>query len=56
MRFLLAATSTDIATPADLPDDLDWVAAEVPGGVHESLIAAGRLPHPYRDEHEDEVR
>jgi beta-mannosidase len=56
VRFLLASTSTDVATPADLPEGLDWVVAEVPGGVHESLIAAGVIPHPYRDENEDVVR
>ena len=56
MRFVLASTSTDVATPADLPDGLDWVETVVPGGVHESLIAAGRIPHPYRDENEDAVR
>ena len=56
MLFSLASTGHDVATPADLPDDLVWVAAVIPGGVHESLIAAGQIPHPYQDEHEDDVR
>lgn len=34
----------------------DWVPAVVPGGVHESLIAAGRIAHPYRDDNEASVR
>ena len=25
----------------------EWIAASVPGGVHESLLAAGRIEHPY---------
>jgi beta-mannosidase len=25
----------------------DWLPAQVPGGVHESLIAAGRIEHPF---------
>jgi beta-mannosidase len=27
--------------------DADWIRAVVPGGVHESLLAAGRVGHPY---------
>ena len=34
----------------------DWLPATVPGGVYEDLMAAGRLPHPYRDRHEADVR
>ncbi|HEX3795756.1 MAG TPA: glycoside hydrolase family 2 protein [Acidimicrobiales bacterium] len=33
-----------------------WLPAVVPGGVHESLLAAGRIEHPYQDRNEDAVR
>lgn len=33
----------------------EWAPATVPGGVHESLLAAGRIPHPYANENESEV-
>ncbi len=33
-----------------------WLRAVVPGGVHESLLAAGRIEHPYQDRGEDGVR
>ena len=36
--------------------DTDWVPAIVPGGVHESLLAVGRIADPYRDENESSVR
>lgn len=36
--------------------EFGWLPAVVPGGVHESLLAAGRIEHPYRDRHETEVR
>ncbi|MEU6674029.1 glycoside hydrolase family 2 protein [Streptomyces sp. NPDC046925] len=39
------------ALPAD-----GWLPAEVPGGVHEALLAAGRIEHPYWDRNEDGVR
>ncbi len=32
--------------PRPGPDDV-WVPVDVPGGVHEALVAAGLLPHPY---------
>lgn len=30
----------------------DWIPVSVPGGVHEALIAAGRIAHPYRNANE----
>lgn len=39
------------ALPAD-----GWLPAMVPGGVHESLLAAGGIEHPYQDRNEDSVR
>jgi beta-mannosidase len=33
-----------------------WQRAVVPGGVHESLLAAGRIEHPYWDRNEYDVR
>ncbi|MCU1602989.1 MAG: beta-mannosidase [Frankiales bacterium] len=42
LTFELAWTIGDRPGP-----DAEWVPAVVPGGVHESLMAAGRLPHPY---------
>ena len=33
-----------------------WVPAIVPGGVHESLMAVGRIEDPYRDENESSIR
>jgi beta-mannosidase len=55
-HFELAAT--DLATPAEIDrdGDLDWLPAVVPGGVHESLIAAGRIEHPYYGDNETAVR
>lgn len=52
-------TSTEPGTSPDAlprPDAPDWVPAVVPGGVHESLLAADRIPHPYRDENEQSIR
>jgi beta-mannosidase len=34
----------------------DWIPAVIPGGVHESLLAAGRIEHPYFGDHEESVR
>ena len=47
-------TSTDRGlTPGG---DADWLPAVLPGGVHESLLAAGRIAHPYFGDHEQSVR
>jgi beta-mannosidase len=37
-------------------DSGDWLPAIVPGGVHEALIAAGRIEHPYYGANEVEAR
>ncbi|HEY3712112.1 MAG TPA: hypothetical protein VGL64_22235 [Amycolatopsis sp.] len=42
-QFELAGSAPDAAVPP--PDG--WLPALVPGGVHESLLAAGQLEHPY---------
>jgi beta-mannosidase len=47
-RFELVGTS-DGERPGP---DATWLPAVVPGGVHESLVAAGALGHPYVDDHE----
>jgi beta-mannosidase len=47
---------TDIGLDVSaLPAD-GWLPAVVPGGVHESLLAAGRIEHPYQDRNESDVR
>ncbi|GIJ73997.1 beta-mannosidase [Virgisporangium ochraceum] len=52
--FALAEAPTG-SQPDDL-GDADWIPAVVPGGVHESLLAAGRIEHPYHDRNEESVR
>jgi len=54
--FSLTSTDLSVTVPERLADDLDWVPALLPGGVHESLLAAGLIPHPFRDQHEHDVR
>ena len=50
------------AEPGSGVDDIrrrpetDWLPATVPGGVHEALLAAGRIAEPYFDRNEDGVR
>lgn len=53
--FVILDTDSSVTDPADLPD-AGWIPAVVPGGVHESLLAVGRLEHPYRDRHEPDAR
>jgi beta-mannosidase len=36
--------------------ETDWLPATVPGGVHEALLAAGRIAEPYFDRNEDGMR
>ncbi|PJJ72984.1 beta-mannosidase [Diaminobutyricimonas aerilata] len=56
-EFAIAATEPGIADPRVALDAAhDWIPAIVPGGVHESLLAAERIPHPYRDRNETEIR
>ncbi|QXT62867.1 glycoside hydrolase family 2 protein [Tessaracoccus palaemonis] len=54
-----AFTLTD-TEPGLSPDQLaahprNWTPAVVPGGVHESLLAAGTIDHPYYDRNEGSV-
>jgi beta-mannosidase len=42
-------------TPWELPTD-GWWPARIPGGVHEALLAAEAIQHPYADRHEDDIR
>lgn len=43
--------------PTDLAaEPREWVAAVVPGGVHETLLRAGMIEHPHFDRNEDSVR
>ena len=35
--------------------DAEWIPAVVPGGVHESLLAAGRIEHPYFGDNEHDL-
>ncbi|MFD8726005.1 hypothetical protein ACFV2H_50855 [Streptomyces sp. NPDC059629] len=54
--FVLSRSSA--ATPDDLYRDsetLKWMPAVVPGGVHESLMAAGHLLHPFHGDNQDAV-
>ncbi len=50
------------AEPGSTIDDIrrraetDWMPASVPGGVHEALLAAGRIADPYFDRNEGAVR
>src|SRR3954451_15623094 len=37
-------------------DRLKWYPAVIPGGVHESLLAAGVIEHPYFGDNEEKVR
>lgn len=39
------------AHTAGYPDD-DWLPIAVPGDVHTTLVAAGRIPDPFYDQHE----
>jgi beta-mannosidase len=52
--FHLIGTEVGLDVSA-LPDD-GWQPATAPGGVHESLLAAGRIQHPYLDCNENDIR
>ncbi|MFE6888170.1 glycoside hydrolase family 2 protein [Streptomyces sp. NPDC057694] len=45
----------DSAPFGELPDG-GWIPANVTGGVHAALVAAGRLADPYRDRNEEDAR
>lgn len=47
---------TDIGLDVSALTTAGWLPAVVPGGVHESLLAAGRIEHPFQDRNEDDVR
>lgn len=55
--FELAHTGREVSTP-DAPElaVLDWTPAVIPGGVHESLLAAGVIEHPYFGGNEAQVQ
>ena len=50
-----AEPGSSIDAVRDRPE-ADWLPAIVPGGVHEALLAAGRIPDPYVDGNERAVR
>lgn len=52
--FLVCSTEQGAAAPPE--DPAQWIPAVVPGGVHESLLAAGLIEEPYRDRNEQEIR
>jgi beta-mannosidase len=43
------------AAAPDHPAD-GWIDVPVPGDLHRALLAAGRIPDPFYDRHEDDVR
>jgi beta-mannosidase len=59
-RIPLHAFELTDSDPGLSPDglaglDSNWTTAIVPGGVHESLLAAGLIEHPYYDQNEASV-
>ena len=57
MRFVLKdfeLTNTAIGLSPD--SESPWIPAVVPGGVHESLLAAGQISHPYYGTAEADLR
>lgn len=57
-EFQLLDADTALPGPgaASSTPDGAWIPAVVPGGVHESLLAAGRIEDPYYDRNEGEIR
>ena len=53
--FELTHTALDVLTPDQLDGSLHWLAAVVPGGVHESLVASGVIGHPYVGDNEQTI-
>ncbi|SEP38408.1 glycoside hydrolase family 2 protein [Amycolatopsis saalfeldensis] len=47
---------TEVGLDAAALPAAGWLPAVVPGGVHESLLAAGRIEHPYADRNEHGIR
>ena len=54
--FELATTDAETPTAVREARELKWIPAIVPGGVHESLIAAAQIEHPYYGNNEHSVR
>ncbi|WP_349426053.1 glycoside hydrolase family 2 protein [Microbacterium sp. LWS13-1.2] len=54
--FELADSNRGLAPDAVANGEVKWTPAIVPGGVHESLLAAGLIEHPYFDQNEASVR
>ena len=51
--FQLTSSNSRVVDPVELAaEDCEWIDAVVPGGVHESLISAGVIDHPYLRNHE----
>lgn len=51
--FQLTSSDPSVIDPVGLAADThEWIEAVVPGGVHETLIAAGIIAHPYVKDHE----
>ena len=45
--FQLTSSDPSVIDPVGLAADThEWIEAVVPGGVHETLIAAGIIAHP----------
>lgn len=54
--FQLTSSDPNVIDPVGLAADThEWIEAVVPGGVHETLIAAGIIAHPYVEDHEKTV-
>ena len=46
----------DVALNDDFASSEGWIAAQVPGTVHEALLAAGAIPDPFVGTNEDKVQ
>lgn len=53
---LSAGWQVSAYTPGQEPQSADWVPAQVPGSVHEALLAAGRIPDPFHGLNERAVQ
>jgi beta-mannosidase len=49
---LVALPTASVLDDVVAPEVTGWLPAVVPGGVHESLIAAEAIPHPFADDNE----
>lgn len=54
--FELIGTEQGLEGPQALEGRTDWGPALVPGGVHEALLQADVIAHPYYDRNEESVR